>query len=310
VLDLGIVIVNYNTRDMLRECLRSIYDSRGDFSHEVWAVDNASIDGSVDMVRQEFPQVQLVASSANNGYACANNLGLKSLGLGECSGAEARPVPSFVLLLNPDTILPPRALADMLDFMVRRPQVGAAGPRLVLPNGKLDRACRRSFPTPQNSFYRMSGLSLLFPKSPRFGAYNLTYLSEDQESEVDSVVGAFMMLRTQAIQEAGLLDEAFFMYGEDLDWCYRIKQAGWQVRYNPDCTVLHYKRASSRHSRKAKYEFYRAMLLFYDKHYAATTPFWLHWLIVGSVYLRGGVVLLGDTVKRLLARDAMVERAK
>jgi N-acetylglucosaminyl-diphospho-decaprenol L-rhamnosyltransferase len=299
LLELGIVIVNYNTRDLLRECLGSIYASCGAFSYGVWVVDNASVDGSADMVAREFPQTQLIASPVNGGYAYGNNLGLKAMGFGGMAG------PAFALLLNPDSILPPKALAQMLDFAQSRPKAGVVGPRLVLADGSLDKACRRSFPTPIRSFYRLSGLGRVFPRSQRFGSYNLTYLDPNLETEVDAVVGAFMLLRAQAIRDTGLLDEAFFMYGEDLDWCFRIKQAGWQIRYNPDCTVLHYKRASSRRSRKAQYEFYRAMLLFYRKHYAAQTPFWLHWMIVGSVYLRGGSALLANAVYRLRSRDAV-----
>lgn len=306
MLDLGIVIVNYNTRDLLRECLASVYAGRGTFSYGVWVVDNASTDGSAEMVAREFSQAHLIVSPVNDGYAYANNLGLKAMGFSDVA-AEA---PSFVLLLNPDTILPPRALAQMLGFARSRPSAGVVGPRLVLADGTLDKACRRSFPTPVRSFYRLSGLGRLFPRSRRFGSYNLTYLDPNQEAEVDAVVGAFMLLRAQAIRDSGLLDETFFMYGEDLDWCFRIKQAGWQIRYNPDCTVLHYKRASSRQSRKAQYEFYRAMLLFYRKHYAAGTPFWLHWMIVGSVYLRGGSALLSDAVCRWCSRDAVSGGAK
>lgn len=300
--DLGIVIVNYNTRDLLRDCLASVYESQGDLSFEVCVVDNASSDGSADMVRREFPQTHLIANSENRGYAHANNLGLRALGWTDREAPSVPPArpPAYALLLNPDTILPPKALANMVDFISSRPEAGVAGPRLVLPNGELDKACRRSFPSPEVSFYRMFGLSRLFPKHRRFGAYNLTFLDENQEAEVDSVVGAFMMLRSEAIRDVGLLDEAFFMYGEDLDWCYRIKKAGWKVLYNPDCTVLHYKRASSRHSRKALYEFYRAMLLFYEKHYAQTTPFWLHWFVIGAVHLQAGLALSADGVKRLL----------
>ena len=303
--DLGIVIVNYNTCDLLRDCLASVYASWGDLSYKVYVVDNASVDGSAEMVRQEFPQAGLIVSSQNKGYAYANNLGLKALGWGnqEQTGLQQAHPPAYALLLNPDTILPPRVLSNMLEFISSRPEAGVVGPRLVLADGKLDKACRRSFPSPVVSFYRMVGLSTLFPRHRRFGAYNLTYLDENQEAEVDSVVGAFMLLRSQAIIEAGLLDEIFFMYGEDLDWCYRMKKAGWKVLYNPDCTVLHYKRASSRHSRKALYEFYRAMLLFYEKHYARTTPFWLHWFVVGAVHSQASLAMLGDNVKRLFAAD-------
>jgi hypothetical protein len=158
-------------------------------------------------------------------------------------------------------------------------------------DGSLDLACRRAFPTPQVSLYRMAGLSKLFPRSPRFGRYNMTYLDPDQTVEVDSVVGAYMQVRGQAIHQVGLLDETFFMYGEDLDWAYRIKQRGWQVWYNPAVTVLHVKEAASKTSSKARYEFYRAMLIFYRKHYQATTPLLLHWTIVGGIGLRGALDL-------------------
>lgn len=299
MLDLGIVIVNYNTCDLLRDCLKSIYGSRGDFSYRVCVVDNCSADGSCSMVRAEFPQVHLLESPINGGYAYANNLGLRAFGFralegsgdgDENSSLELYPItsvpPRYALLLNPDTKLPPTALADMLAFMDDHPEAGIAGPKLVRPDGSLDLACRRSFPTPEVSFYRMTGLSKLFPRSPRFGRYNLTYLDPDQLTEVDSVVGAFMMVRREAIEQAGLLDESFFMYGEDLDWAYRIKQHGWRVWYNPAVTVLHIKEAASKHSDRARYEFYRAMVIFYHKHYQAQTPFWLHWLILAGIAVR------------------------
>jgi len=299
MLDLGIVIVNYKTCDLLRECLQSIYESRGDFSFQVCVVDNCSQDGSCAMVGKEFPQAQLIESEVNGGYAYANNLGLRAFGFVQTSDeklSESRP--RYALLLNPDTLLPPSALQEMLNFMEARPEAGVAGPRLVLADGSLDLACRRSFPSPEVSFYRMVGLSKLFPRSRRFGRYNLTYLDPDELAEVDSVVGAFMLVRAEALKQVGLLDESFFMYGEDLDWAYRIKKAGWKVYYNPQVTVLHYKRAASRHSRKANYEFYQAMHIFYRKHYAATTPFWLHWLILGGIALRGGLAVLSSRLLR------------
>ncbi|MFQ5342698.1 MAG: glycosyltransferase family 2 protein [Anaerolineae bacterium] len=304
MLDLAIVIANYNTRDKLRDCLASIAGSQGKLAVATWVVDNASSDGSVDMVRQAFPGVNVIASSVNGGFAYANNLGLRAAGfhpIGDEAPRSAREManlptagathpdpPRYALLLNPDTVLPPTALSDMVAYLDGRPDLGAAGPRLVRADGSLDLACRRSFPTPEVSFYRMVGLSRLFPRSRRFGRYNLTYLDPDQETEVDSVVGAFMMVRREAIQDAGLLDERFFMYGEDLDWALRMKQAGWKVYYNPNVTVLHYKRAASAGSERASFEFYRAMYLFYEKHYAADTPFWLHWPIMAGIALKGG----------------------
>jgi len=298
-LDLLIVIVNYNTRDLLRDCLASIYESRGDFSYQVCVVDNGSHDGSAAMVRQEFPQVQLIASPINGGYAYANNLGLMAFGFQNAPRARhpSSLVPRYALLLNADTLLPPSALQEMLNFMDAHPEAGAAGPRLVREDGSLDLACRRSFPTPSAFLYRALGLSKLFPKSRRFGRYNLTYLDPEELTEVDSVVGAFMLVRAEAIHQVGLLDESFYLYGEDLDWAYRIRKAGWKIYYNPQVTVLHVKGASTKHSRRARYEFYRAMYIFYRKHYAATTPFWLHWLIIAGIVLRGSIAMLGAIAK-------------
>ena len=312
MLDFGIVIVSYSTRDLLRTCLRSVYASRGDFALGVCVVDNASADGSAEMVTAEFPQARLVVNSRNVGYPTANNQGLRAFGFAgqpnvQPPTSNLQPptsnfqprisnlqpptsnLPSFALLLNPDTELPPDALQKMLDFMVEHPEAGAAGPRLVLPDGSLDLACRRSLPTPEISFYHLVGLSRLFPRSWRFGRYNLTYLDPERVAEVGSVVGAFMLVRATAIVQAGLMDEQFFMYGEDLDWAYRIKAAGWRIYYNAAVTVRHVKRAASRHSPRAQIEFYRAMDIFYRKHYAAQTSWWLHALIAGAIGLRRGI---------------------
>jgi GT2 family glycosyltransferase len=305
MLDLGIVIVSYNTRDLLRECLRTTFASGGDFSFSVCVVDNCSSDDSAAMVRTEFPQVHLIESDVNGGYAYANNLGLRYFGFGR----EASAAPRYALLLNPDTELPPTALADMLAFLDGRPQAGVAGPKLVRLDGSLDLACRRSFPTPEVSFYRLTGLSRLFPNHPRFNRYNLTCLDPDQLLEVDSVVGAFMMVRREAIEQAGLLDETFFMYGEDLDWAYRIKQHDWSVWYNPAVTVLHVKEAASRHSKRARYEFYRAMVIFYRKHYAAQTPLLLHWLILSYIALRCRLDLWSRALRDWLSRSQKQEVA-
>lgn len=291
MLDLGIIIVNWNTRDLLRDCLQSIAASEGDFSLRTVVVDNASSDGSADMVRQEFPDVSLIASRTNDGFGFANNKGLRSLGLDRGCGNDA---PRYALVLNPDTVLPPAALRDMITYMDADPKIGIGGPMLIMLDGNLDAACRRSFPTPEISFYRMVGLSKLFPKTRRFGRYNMTYLDPAIETEVDSVVGAFMMVRREAISRVGLFDEDFWMYGEDLDWAFRIKTAGWKVMYNPAVKVTHVKRAASRQSRRAQHEFYRAMLIFYRKHYRATTPWWLHHLILVGLALKGGRPLWND----------------
>ncbi len=276
--DLGIVIVNYNTRDLLRRCLETVFASEG-VSFRLCVVDNASTDGSAAMVARDFPQAHLIANKENLGYPAANNQGLRAMGFERGQRGEAR----YALLLNPDTELPPDALAKMTAFLDAHPEAGIAGPRLVRPDGSLDLACRRAFPSPEVSFYRLTGLSRLFPRSRRFGRYNLTYLPEDETAEVDSVVGAYMQVRAEAIEQVGLLDESFFMYGEDLDWAFRVKAAGWKVYYYPEVTVLHVKRASSRRSGRAQVEFWRAMEVFYRKHYEAQTPRPVHWLIIAAI---------------------------
>lgn len=287
MIDLGIVIVNWNTRDYLRRCLQTVQASEGDFSFKVVVVDNASTDGSADMVRAEFPTVEVIPSPTNGGFSYGNNLGLRALGYRGAGAVDAE-APRYALLLNPDTEVPPESLYGMVQFMDSRPDVGVAGPKLVLEDGSLDLACRRSFPTPRVSFYRFSGLSKLFPKNPQFGRYNMTFVDPDVEIEVDSVVGAYMQVRREAIRDAGLLDETFFMYGEDLDWAFRIKKAGWKVFYHPQVTVRHVKRAASRRSKKAQFEFQRAMLIFYRKHYQLTTPWWMHSLVMLGLLVKGG----------------------
>lgn len=281
-MDLAIVIVNYNVAPLLRRCLQSVLDSRGPYIYRVCVVDNNSQDDSVEMVRDQFPDVKLIANPVNVGYPAANNQGLRALGLG--SDDE----PRYALLLNPDTEVPPDAFSRLLAYMDAHEDVGVVGPKLVLPDGSLDLACRRGFDSMSALVYRMLGLSRLFPRSRRFARYNMTYLDEDELAEVDSVVGAFMLVRAAALRGVGLLDARFWMYGEDLDWAKRIKDAGWRIVYNPDVTVLHVKRASSRQNPRAQTEFYRAMLIFYYKHYRSSTAVWLHWLILLGVALKGG----------------------
>ena len=214
--------------------------------------------------------MKLFASEVNLGYARANNIGLR-----QAQGQH-------LLLLNADTVLPATALRDMMTFMEERPDAGVAGPKLVLADGSLDLACRRSFPTLDVAFYRLIGLSKRYPDSPRYNRYNLGYLDADQVAEVDAVVGAFMWIRGTALEQAGLLDERFFMYAEDIDLCYRIKvERGWRVYYNPAVVVRHYKSQSTKKRWvPMTIEFYRAMWRFHEKHYARRTFFVLNWATV------------------------------
>ena len=292
---MNIVIVNHNTAGHLAACLQSLADGGLEgVAADVWVVDNASSDGSARMVGERFPWARLIESEDNIGFSGANNLALRAAGYPESpTPREAAPARA-ALLLNPDTIVPRGAIATLAQVFEDEPEVGVVGPQLVLSDGSLDLACRRAFPTPEVAFYRFSGLARLFPRSPRFARYNMTFLDRDEPADVDSVVGACMLVRGAALADAGLLDERFWMYGEDLDWSLRIRAAGWRVVYRPHVVIHHVKRAASKGSRRAAFEFQRAMWLFYDKHYAASTPRWMHGLVLLGLALRGGPRLVRE----------------
>jgi N-acetylglucosaminyl-diphospho-decaprenol L-rhamnosyltransferase len=274
---LAVIILNYRRPDLLAACLHSLYAEPTRCRLRVWVVDNASGDDSAAMVRRDFPQAELIEAPVNGGFSYGNNLALRQI-------LTADQPPDQIMLLNNDTVVPPGALDGLVNFLASAPDVGAVGPRLLLPDGSLDPACRRSFPTPEVAFYRMSGLARLFPSHPRFGAYNLTHLDPLQQTDVDSVVGACMLVRRSVIEEIGLLDEQFFMYGEDLDWAYRIKQLGWRIVYYPAVTILHHKRAAStRRAIPSIRAFYDAMRRFHRKYYAETTPLPLNLLIETAI---------------------------
>lgn len=296
---LAIVILNYNRADLLADCLASIYACPTRCSLDLWVVDNASNDGSAAMVGTRFPQAHLIVSPINGGFAYGNNLALRAL----LAARSSSTAPDYVLLLNNDTIVPAGALDGLVDYLETHPAVGVVGPRLLLPDGSLDLACRRSFPTPEIAFYRMVGLARFFPHHPRFGRYNMTYLDEHVETEVDSVVGACMLLRAGIINEVGLLDESFFMYGEDLDWAYRIKQFGWRIVYYPVVTVYHYKSASStRRAIPSIRAFYDAMRIFHRKHFASITPLPLNLVIEAGITIKEYMALGRNLLRPPTAR--------
>ena|SRR5687768_8245075 len=325
---LAIVIVNYNTCELLAECLQSVFASRtgGLLVHTI-VVDNGSSDGSAAMVRADFQQATLIVSDRNGGFGYANNLALRWLSSQSSfpqSGTQGGSLPQggpapleqplreipvegdspnslpcdHVLFLNPDTVLPPDALQVTVDFIEASVDVGIVGPKVVKLDGSLDLACRRSFPTPASSFFKLTGLSRLFPKSRWLARYNLTYLGDDETAEVDSVMGAYMLVRGKALEQAGLFDERFFMYGEDLDLAFRIKARGWKVYYYPLVTVLHHKGASSRkQSERSIREFYRAMHIFHRKHYAQRYNGLINAVIRFGISLRGTIALLQNVLR-------------
>jgi N-acetylglucosaminyl-diphospho-decaprenol L-rhamnosyltransferase len=279
--DVSVVIVHYQTPDLLVRCLAALAASDGGVDMEVFVVDNASQGFDAAAMQSLLPGSTVIANPVNVGFATASNQALLL--------AEGR----HVLLLNPDAMVEPGALSTMIAFMDQHPDVGCSTARVVLPDGSLDLACRRSFPTPIRSFYRLSLLSRLFPRSRRFGQYNLTYLDEAVQADIDSPCGAFMLVRAQTVAQVGLLDERYFMYGEDLDWAFRIKAAGWRIVYVPAATVHHVKRASSRQSRgRTIGHFYAAMRIFYADHYEHGQPRWVARLTYAAIGTRERLELL------------------
>ncbi|SDX52511.1 glycosyltransferase family 2 protein [Eubacterium barkeri] len=257
-MDLSIIIVNYKTLELTSNCLDSIYEANmKGIDFEVIVVDNASEDGSIEEIEGHYPQVKIIKNSENLGFSKANNMGIRGS------------VADFILLLNSDTIVEGNTIGDVLAFMRNHRHVGALGCKVLLESGALDMACKRSFPTPANGIYHSLKLDKRFPKSKRFGEYNLTFVNEDKICSVDCIMGAFMMVSRQAIDAVGLLDEDYFMYGEDVDWCYRIKKAGFQIIYYPNVRIFHYKKASGIGKRNPKTieAFYDSMGIFYQKHY-------------------------------------------
>lgn len=285
--DVSIIIVNYNTRAMTLQALESIFCSETDNCYEVILVDNSSSDDSVASIRGLFPCVQIIENRSNVGFATANNQGIRI-----SSGR-------YVLLLNSDTRIERGTLQSIIEFMDEQPLAGASGCKVLLPDGQLDPACKRGFPTPLTSLFYVSGVARLCPRSAVLNRYHMGHLSADDTNAVDAIVGAFMVVRRNVIDQVGLLDEEYFMYGEDIDWCYRIKQAGWQVYYYPQTQIMHYKGGSS--SRRPPWlvrEFYRAMLLFYKKHYQHMYNPLVSIAVRAGIGLAMSLALIRNSVKR------------
>lgn len=286
-MDVSIIILNYNTKQLTLSAIESVYRSETGYRYEIILVDNASTDGTVEAVRKNYPEVRTIVSPTNVGFSRGNNTGIRQA----CG--------RYILLLNSDTIMQPDTLEIMVRFMDEHPNVGASGCKIILPDGQLDKACKRGFPTPSASFYYAFGFSKWFPNNPRFTQYQLSHLDSDQDYPVDSLVGAFMLVRREAIDQVGLLDEDFFMYGEDIDWCFRIKQAGRQIYYYPYTHIIHYKGASSsRKPFKIVYEFHRAMFLFHQKHYKQKYNFFINALVYTGITVKLIVAMIRNLIKR------------
>ncbi|MBI2031212.1 MAG: glycosyltransferase family 2 protein [Candidatus Levybacteria bacterium] len=294
MIELSIIIVSFNTKGFIKQCIDAIYNS--DLSrrnYEIILVDNASSDGTVEEVKKHFPQVFIIKNSDNFGFSKANNIGIrKSQG-------------KFLLFLNPDTQVDENTLPYMISFMNKHSDVGVSTCFVRLPTGKLDDGAHRGFPTPWNSFCYFSGFSRVFPKSKIFSGYTMGWLDLSTEHEVDSVVGAFMMVRRRAGDEINWWDEDYFFYGEDIDFCFRLKEKGWKVYFVPKVFVLHHKGISGgikKHSERkstanlqtkmiATNARFNAMRIFYKKHYEKKYPKILNSFILSVIEFKRKISL-------------------
>lgn len=274
-MNLSIIIVNYNTKELLKQTIESVINTIEHIEYEIIVSDNDSKDGSQTMIKEEFSRVRLIENNDNLGFPKGNNVAIRE--------AKGR----YILLLNSDTKVLENCIEDCAKYMDNHKDIGALGCKLVLADGTLDHACKRGFPTPEASLFYMLKFNRLFPQNKKFAAYTMGYLSEDSINEVDSLTGAFMLVRREVIDKVGFLDERFFMYGEDIDWCYRIKSAGYKVVYYPKVTTIHYKGQSSKKKKlKTIYEFHRAMILFYNKHYRKEYNFIVTLLVYIGISLK------------------------
>lgn len=287
-MDLSIIVVSYKCKEKLRITLDAVLASTVNFDYEVIVVDNGSDDGTVEMLGAEYVQKGIVfIKNTNEGFAKGNNRGL-AVSKGE-----------YKLLLNPDTQVSPETLQVMMDFMKSRPDVGIGTCKLVKADGTLDLACRRSLPNPWNALMRVTGLSFLLPNSKAIAGYNLTHISVDEEIEVGSCVGAFMFVSPECFKKIGPLDEQFFMYGEDIDWCKSAQEQGFKVWYYPKTVTIHFKGQTSRkNTKQALYEFHNAMWKYYKKHLVRGYPAPLNWLVYVGIWARYVLQLIKNSFRK------------
>jgi GT2 family glycosyltransferase len=286
---LSVVIVNYNVEYFLEQCLLSVRKAMQTVIGEVFVVDNNSIDGSVKMVKDKFPEVKLIANKKNLGFSKANNQAMK-MASGE-----------YVLLLNPDTVVEDDTFEKIVAFMDSHPDAGGLGVKMVDGSGKFLPESKRGLPTPEAAFYKMFGISKIFPKSKRFSKYHLGYLNQNEIHEVEILAGAFMLMRKSVLDKIGLLDESFFMYGEDIDLSYRIIKAGYKNYYFPKTRIIHYKGESTKKS-SVNYVlvFYKAMVIFARKHFTQKNARLLTNLINIAIYFRAFIAILSRFFNQLI----------
>jgi GT2 family glycosyltransferase len=289
VLQLSIIIVNYNVKHFLEQCLYSVYKALGDISAEVFVVDNNSVDGSIGLIKEKFREVIIISNKVNKGFSAANNQAiLQSKG-------------KYVLLLNPDTVVQEDTFSKTIAFMDAHPEAGGLGIKMLDGKGNFLPESKRGLPKPSVAFYKIFGLAKLFPNSKKFGQYHLTYLDKNANHQVDVLSGAFMLIRKDCLDKVGLLDETFFMYGEDIDLSYRITQAGYKNYYFSESSIIHYKGESTKKS-SVNYViiFYKAMAIFAGKHFTQSNARFFNFLIYLAIALRAGGAIFSRILKQLL----------
>ena len=287
---LSIIIVNYNTYTLTKQTIDSVLEKKLPFEYEIMLVDNASMDDSMVKLQEDYKDIiregllKITLNDANLGFAKANNIGMRK------SKGE------YILLLNSDTYVVEDCLQQCMQYIERyntetaiqgenECKIGALGCKVILPDGSLDHACKRGFPTPKASLYYF--LKLHKKDKEKYGLYDALHLDEDETGEVDCLMGAFMLMPREALDKVGLLDEDFFMYGEDIDLCYRIKEGGYKILYYPEASIIHYKGGSSKKRRtKVIYDFHNAMWIFYKKHYIKKYSLWINALIYTGIWTK------------------------
>ncbi|MEO8403374.1 MAG: glycosyltransferase [Chitinophagaceae bacterium] len=287
-MDLSIIIVNYNVKHFLEQCLYSVQKANAGIQAEVIVVDNHSVDNSIDYLQPNFPTVKFVVNSENVGFAKACNQGLQ-LSTGK-----------YILFLNPDTIVPEDCFQQCISFLNSHIEIGAIGIKMLDGRGNFLKESKRSFPSPSTSLYKLFGLARLFPKSKTFSSYHLGHLDEKQNHEVDVLAGAFMMIKKEVLDKTGGFDETFFMYGEDVDLSFRIQKAGYKNYYFAENCILHFKGESTRKgSMNYVRMFYKAMSIFVKKHYGGSRAGIFNALIHAAIWIRAGLTAIGHFIRRV-----------
>jgi GT2 family glycosyltransferase len=279
-MELSVIIVSFNVKDYLHQCLQSVEIAIRKIDGEIFVVDNNSPDGSVEMIKSEFPRIRLIINRFNAGFAAANNQAIRQ--------SEGR----FVLLLNPDTVVGPDTFSNCIDFMKKKSDAGAIGIRMVNGEGRFLPESKRALPTPVTAFFKSFGFSFMFPNSPVINRYYMPQNGTFETSFTEVISGAFMFMRREALNKAGLLDEDFFMYGEDIDLSYRLLQTGYRNYYLPEVSIIHYKgRSTPVNSFRDIIHFYSAMRIYIRKRAAEKRKGSFLYLLIPAVYFRQGLAL-------------------